>query len=72
MPAVASREAAAARPTWGVSPMDVERIRAFHRTDPFRAFTIRLASGGQYRVEHPEHLAINAEGRAIALAGRSC
>ncbi len=47
--------------------IDVDRIRAFHRAEPFQAFTIRLPSGDEHRVDHHERLAIIAGGQAIAV-----
>jgi hypothetical protein len=49
--------------------MDVDRNPAFHRAEAFKAFTIRLASGDEHRGDHPQRLAIIAEGQAIAVTG---
>jgi hypothetical protein len=37
-----------------------QTLRAFRRRIPFRPFTVELASGHQFRVEHPEALVIQS------------
>ena len=51
--------------------MHIDQIRAPHRAKPFRSFEIHTASGGVYRVGHPENLSVtvNGEGLVVMPAG---
>ncbi len=50
--------------------MTLEQIRAAHRAQPFKPFAIRTGDGREYRVSHPELLAIMPPGRTIIVASR--
>lgn len=51
-----------------MTPDNFERsLRAFARKKPFRAFTVKLSSGDQIQVEHPEALMLHA-GQAVYFA----
>jgi hypothetical protein len=41
-----------------------EQLNLVQKAVPFRAYEIRLADGREYRVPHPEHLAIDPRPRA--------
>ena len=47
--------------------MGIDELRRIHRAQPFRPFTIRVADGRKYLVNHPELLAISPTGRTVAL-----
>lgn len=47
--------------------MRVDELRRIHRAEPFRAFTIRVVDGNEYKVVHPEFLAISATGRTAVV-----
>ncbi len=38
--------------------MTIERLREAQRSEPFKPFTLRLADGRSFRVNHPEFLAL--------------
>ena len=48
--------------------MRVDEIRGYHRAEPFKPFTIRVADGREYRVPHPEFLMFLPSGRSIVVA----
>ena len=47
--------------------MQIDQIRAPHRAKPFRAFEIHTASGGVYKVGHPENLSITVNGLGLVV-----
>lgn len=47
--------------------MTTEGLRAYHLARPFRPFTLHLADGRSFRVEHPEFLAVTGGGRTIIV-----
>jgi hypothetical protein len=47
--------------------MTTEQLQTFHRTQPFRPFTIYLADGRTFRVNHPELLAHAPNSRTFAV-----
>jgi hypothetical protein len=49
--------------------MRIEEIRNYLRAEPFRPFLVRVADGREYRVDHPEFMAISPSGRSVAVYG---
>jgi hypothetical protein len=47
--------------------LSLEPIRDALRAQPFRPFTIRTSDGREYRVTHPEAVAISPRARALLL-----
>ncbi|MFM9956585.1 MAG: hypothetical protein ACKVZJ_00790 [Phycisphaerales bacterium] len=47
--------------------MTIEGLRSHHQARPFRPFTLYLADGRSFRVEHPEFLAVTGGGRTIIV-----
>ena len=51
--------------------MTIEQLRKALRVEPFKAFTICLTDGRQFRVPHPECIAIPpSASRTFVVAGR--
>ena len=48
--------------------MKLEDLRHAHQSRPFRPFTIRVADGREYQVQHPEFLAFSVTGRTIVVS----
>ncbi len=48
--------------------MTIEQLRAVHRAQPFRPFTLELADGQKVQVPHPEFLAFSRSGRTVFVA----
>ena len=48
--------------------MKISDIRLAYASQPFRAFSIRVADGREYRVKHPEFLAFSVGGRSIVVS----
>ncbi|MFQ5490533.1 MAG: hypothetical protein ACE5GE_07405 [Phycisphaerae bacterium] len=48
--------------------MTIDQVRAVHRAQPFQPFTIHLADGRSFHVDHPEFLALSRGGRTIILS----
>jgi hypothetical protein len=49
--------------------MTVEQLRATHRAQPFRPFTIHMADGLAVHVPHSEFLSHSPTGRTIIVYG---
>ncbi len=49
--------------------MTIEQIRKAHQARPFKPFVLRTGDGRQYRVAHPEFLAIMPPGRTVIVVG---
>ena len=47
--------------------MQIDQIRASHRSRPFRAFEIHTASGESYPVGHPGNLSITVDGQGMVV-----
>jgi hypothetical protein len=47
--------------------MNASDIRSRIKAEPFEPFTLHLADGGEFRVEHPEFMAMEPEGRRRAV-----
>lgn len=47
--------------------MRIDELRKIHRAEPFRAFSIRVVDGNEYKVVHPEFLAISKNGRVAVV-----
>lgn len=47
--------------------MDLDHVRAFHRAEPFRPFTLRLADGRRLRVTRREHMGVNSRYRELIV-----
>ncbi|TVQ31657.1 MAG: hypothetical protein EA376_08310 [Phycisphaeraceae bacterium] len=47
--------------------MHIEDIRKASRSEPFRPFTVNLADGRSFRVQHPEFIAIPPQGRRTVI-----
>ena len=48
--------------------MTTDQLRRAHQTQPFQAFTLRMADGQTYEVRHPEMMSFSQSGRTIAVA----
>ena len=48
--------------------MKIDDLRHAHQTRPFRPFTIRVADGREYRVEHPEFSVFSVTGQTIVVS----
>jgi hypothetical protein len=47
--------------------MTIEQLKEIHGSRPFKPFTIHLADGRSFRVEHPEFLSRSPSGRTIVV-----
>jgi len=47
--------------------MKIEQIKTVHQTKPFRPFTICMADGNSFRIEHPEFLTFFPSGRSVTV-----
>ena len=47
--------------------MTIEQLRRIHGAQPFRPFTIHMADGRSFRVEHPEFLSHSPTGRTVIV-----
>ena len=45
----------------------IEQMRATAKAQPFVPFTLRLADGRSYEVEHPDFIASHPQGRTIIV-----
>lgn len=45
--------------------MTTDQLREVHHAQPFEPFTLHLADGREFRVGHPEFLAMSPGGRTI-------
>jgi hypothetical protein len=48
--------------------MTIEQLRQMHRAQPFQPFEIHLADGRSITVSHSELLAMQGQGRTVAVA----
>ena len=46
-------------------PVTIEQFRTTQRAQPFVPFTIRLADGRKYDVNHPDFVASHPQGRTV-------
>jgi hypothetical protein len=49
--------------------MTVEQLRQVHQARPFRPFTLHVADGRSFRVEHPDFLSRSPSGRTVIVHG---
>jgi hypothetical protein len=47
--------------------MTIEQLRSAHRAAPFRPFTIRMADGRTFSVDHPDFLSMSPSGRTVIV-----
>ena len=47
--------------------MTIEQLRATQRAQPFVPFTLHLADGRSYRIDHPEFISSHPQGRTIIV-----
>jgi len=47
--------------------MRIESLRERVRSEPFTPFTINLADGRQFRIDHPEFIAVAPMGPRVAV-----
>ena len=47
--------------------MTIEQLRATVRAQPFVPFTLHLADGRDYRIDHPEFISSHPQGRTIIV-----
>lgn len=48
--------------------MTTDQIRTLHQAKPFMPFTIHIADGAAYEVQHPENLLQSPGGRTLAVS----
>src|SRR4051812_42132750 len=53
--------------SWRYETMDPIVIREAVRAQPFQPFILRLADGREFNVQHPEFLAVGANGRTVVF-----
>ena len=53
--------------TFGAFIMKIEQLRNTHQARPFIPFTICMADGNIFRIEHPEFLSFFPSGRSITV-----
>ena len=49
--------------------MSIDELRKLREANPFLAFTIRLADGRSYRVNHRDYLSTSPVGRTVIVYG---
>ena len=49
----------------GQDPVTIEQFRNAQKAQPFVPFTLRLADGRKYEVDHPDWVASHPQGRTI-------
>ncbi|MBI2807027.1 MAG: hypothetical protein HYX68_18755 [Planctomycetes bacterium] len=47
--------------------MTVDQLRAAREASPFRPFTIHLANGRSFRVQHRDYLSMSPNGRTVIV-----
>ena len=47
--------------------MVIQSIREFNRAAPFKPYTINMASGERYEVQHPDFVLISPRGSFVVL-----
>ena len=50
--------------------MTIEQLRATQRAQPFVPFTLHLADGRSYRIDHPDFISSHPQGRTIIVYKR--
>jgi hypothetical protein len=50
--------------------MTSEQFRSTMRVQPFRQFTIRMADGRSFLIEHPDFIALSPSGRTVIVFDR--
>jgi hypothetical protein len=48
--------------------MTIEQLRTLHQAKPFKPFTIHIADGASYDINHPENLLQSQGGRTLAVS----
>jgi len=48
--------------------MKIDDLRHAYQARPFRPFSIRVADGREYQVDHPEFLSFSTTGRTIVVS----
>ena len=48
--------------------MTIDQIRTLHQAKPFKPFTIHVADGASYEVQHAENLMQSQGGRTLAVS----
>ena len=48
----------------------IEQLRATQRAQPFVPFTLRLADGRSYTIEHPDFISSHPQGRTVVVYQR--
>ena len=49
--------------------MSIDELRKVREANPFRAFTIHLADGRSYRINHRDYLSTSPVGRTVIVNG---
>lgn len=49
--------------------MSIDELRKVREANPFRPFTIRLADGRSYRINHRDYLSLSPVGRTVIVYG---
>lgn len=47
--------------------MTIEQLRSTQKAQPFVPFTLHLADGRSYRIEHPDFISSHPQGRTIIV-----
>jgi hypothetical protein len=47
--------------------MTIEQLRATAKAQPFVPFTLRLADGRQYEINHPDFISSHPQGRTVIV-----
>jgi hypothetical protein len=47
--------------------MSIDALRTLNHAVPFKPYVIRMASGGKYKVHHPDFISISPRGSQIVL-----
>lgn len=48
--------------------MRADELKRIHQLRPFQPFTLRVADGREYHVDHPEFLAFSVTGRTMVVS----
>src|SRR5690349_18864721 len=65
--ATASRKTNVPRQQQENQHVTIEQLRTTQRAEPFMPFTLRLADGRSYRVNHPDFISSHPQGRTIIV-----
>ena len=49
--------------------MSIDELRKLREANPFLAFTVRLADGRSYRINHRDYLSTSPVGRTVIVYG---